>query len=365
MPTGSNRSMTTAHVNRVATGVPPIDVHEAFVDYACSQLVQDPRRGELFRRLSWKGEIEHRYSYLQPCDEPSSEGLDVERFYVPGRFPPTSKRMQYFAKRAPALAKATIDRLELGKERHDISHVIVTCCTGFSAPGIDLQILDMCDLPTSVERTFIGFMGCSAAINGLKVARHIVRSDPSAKVLLVNLELSTLHFKETHDLEQILSFFLFADGCAASLISAEPIGIALDSFRAVLAPETTELITWNIGDDGFDMKLSGQVPGAIRNALCANSEAILRGVPLKEIDLWAVHPGGRTVLDAVQLALDLPLKALSDSRQVLRQFGNMSSATVMFVLNRLMDTMEPGQLGCGMAFGPGLVAETMHFHSVS
>ena len=239
----------------------------------------------------------------------------------------------------------------------------MTCCTGFSAPGLDLEIVERCRLHPSVERTIVGFMGCYAAMNALKLGRHIVRSEPTSKVLIVNLELCTLHLKETTNLEEVLSFLIFADGCSASLISAEPKGVALDSFHAVLAPDTRSLITWNVGASGFDMVLSGKVPASIHQALAEEQDAILAGAPVGAIDLWAVHPGGRTVLDAVERALALGPTALAASRDILRRFGNMSSATVMFVLAELMRTSGGARQGCAMAFGPGLVAETMLFHT--
>jgi predicted naringenin-chalcone synthase len=202
-------------------------------------------------------------------------------------------------------------------------------------------------------------MGCYAAINALKLARHIVRSEPNARVLALNLELCTLHLHETDDLEEMLSFLLFADGCAAALVSADPVGAEIKSFRARLVPGTKELIRWHIRDQGFDMVLSGAVPGAIRTALTEARDDILGGA--NDIDLWAVHPGGRTVLDAVEQAFGLPPSALGASRSVLNDYGNMSSGTVMFVLDRIMRGGAAGQNGCAMSFGPGLVAETMMF----
>ena len=205
----------------------------------------------------------------------------------------------------------------------------------------------------------VGFMGCYAAINALKLARHIVRSQPDARVLALNLELCTLHLHETDDLEEMLSFLLFADGCAAALVSADPVGVEIKSFRAALVPGTKELIRWHIRDQGFDMVLSGGVPGAIRTALTDARDDILGGA--NDIELWAVHPGGRTVLDAVEQAFGLAPAALSASRSVLNDYGNMSSGTVMFVLDRIMRDASGGQNGCAMSFGPGLVAETMMF----
>jgi predicted naringenin-chalcone synthase len=256
-----------------------------------------------------------------------------------------------------------VNALKLGSRRNHVTHVLVTCCTGFSAPGLDIEIIDRCDLPSSVERTLIGFMGCYAAINALKLAYHIVRSQPKAGVLIINLELCSMHLQETVDLDEILSFLIFGDGCTAALITAEPDGIAIDSFYSVLVPRTRDLITWDIGDFGFKMFLSGQVPGTLFEALRSQSAEILKGKPIDAIGLWAVHPGGRSVLDAVERALNLDANALSHSREVLRQVGNVSSATVMFVLERMLQAREPGKSGCAMAFGPGLIAETMLFHT--
>jgi predicted naringenin-chalcone synthase len=241
--------------------------------------------------------------------------------------------------------------------------VIVTSCTGLYAPGLDFEIVNHLGLNPSVERTMIGFMGCYAAVNALKSAHHIVRSEHEASVLVLNLELCTLHFQETQDLEQVLSFLLFADGCAASLISAKPQGLAIDSFLALNIPQTSHLITWRIGDLGFDMHLSGQVPGEIGRALKELGQKVTRGKDPLSIDLWAVHPGGRSILDAVEKSLGLSETALSCSRDVLLNYGNMSSATVIFVLQQVMSRAQPGQTGCAMSFGPGLTAETMLFHA--
>jgi predicted naringenin-chalcone synthase len=269
--------------------------------------------------------------------------------------------MELFEQSAPVLMRKAVDRLALNeKERAGITHVLVTCCTGLYAPGLDFEIVEHLGLSTGLERTMIGFMGCYAAINALKLARHIVRSEPNAGVLMVNLELCTLHFQETQELEQVLSFLVFADGAAASLITAREQGLALDSFKAVMVPETGRLITWKIRGLGFDMLLSGRVPAELGRVLHEGELMAERG----DIDLWAVHPGGRSILDAVEKGLELPADALAASREVLSCFGNMSSATVMFVLQRMMEQAQPGQRGCAMSFGPGLTAETMRFHVV-
>ena len=354
--------MTLAHINKIATAVPPYDVHQAFIAFGRSLLDGDPRRQSLFDRMVERAEIDHRYSYLCPPGSVADRGgIVATDFYTRNSFPSTGARMKLFEEQAPLLAQAAIERLEIGAERSRFTHIIITCCTGFTAPGLDLEIMDRCGLPGSIERSIVGFMGCYAAINGLKLARHIVRSEAKARVLVLNLELCSLHLKETSNLDEILSFLIFADGCAASIVSADPVGLAMDSFRAVLVPDTRELITWNIGDNGFDMFLSGQVPGTIQDALRGTADEILGGASIADIDWWAVHPGGRSVLDAVERAFALKPAALAPSRRVLRTFGNMSSGTVMFVLQQMMRA-SAGTRGCAMSFGPGLIAETMLFH---
>jgi len=355
--------VTIAHINRVATAVPQHDVHKAFIDFAANLLAEGTARN-IFRRMARLSAIERRHSFVNPI--PTENGLwsDAERIYVPGDFPSTARRMQLFERFAPQLAHTALDNLSLTQEeRRGITHVIVTSCTGLYAPGLDFEVVHHLGLATSVERTMIGFMGCYAAINALKSAHHIVRSEPDAKVLVLNLELCTLHFQEIHELEQVLSFLVFADGASASLVSAQPTGLAMDSFLAVSIPQTSQLITWRIGELGFDMHLSGEVPGEIGRALKESGTEITRGQDLFSIDLWAVHPGGRSILDAVEKGLGLRADALACSRDVLLRYGNMSSATVMFVLQQIMERALAGQQGCAMSFGPGLTAETMLFHA--
>ncbi|MGD0097523.1 MAG: type III polyketide synthase [Terracidiphilus sp.] len=356
--------MTTAHINRIATAVPPHDVHRAFIDFAAGMLPEGTSRN-LFRRMVRLSAIEQRYSFVSPIVTDNGSWKDEEQIYVPGNFPSTARRMQLFERYAPELARRALDKLSLTQEeRRSITHVIVTSCTGFYAPGLDFDVVNHLGLSPSVERTFIGFMGCYAAINALKSARHIVRSEPGSKVLVLNLELCSLHFQETDQLEQVLSFLVFADGCSASLVSAQPDGLAIDSFLALRIPDTSPLITWKIGELGFDMHLSGEVPSEIGRSLKETGQQITKGREPSEIGIWAVHPGGRSILDSVEKGLSLPADALSHSREILARYGNMSSATVMFVLERLMASAQAEQQGCAMSFGPGLTAETMLFHAV-
>jgi predicted naringenin-chalcone synthase len=354
---------SNAYINKIATAVPAYEVHRTFIRIGASMLADQPRQRAVFNRMANASGIERRYSCLEPAKNPYARVIDVAGNFVRGAFPGTALRMKVYEQAAPALAGIAVEKLLAGEDRSRITHLIVTSCTGFSAPGIDLALVALCGLSRSVERTIIGFMGCYAAMNALKMARHIVRSDPDARVLVVNVELCTLHLMESTSLEKLLSFCLWGDGCAASLVTSEPKGLRLDRFFVLVDSDSQELMSWRIDDTGFDMVLSGKVPAAIQRSLADNQGDVLDGKRIDQIDLWAVHPGGRSILDAVQRALALEPKALAISREVLRLNGNMSSPTVMFVLERMLDA-PPGLNGCGMAFGPGLTAETMTFRTV-
>ena len=354
-----------AHINRIGTAVPPHDVHDAFVRFVSRQLDGHKIR-PLFERMVQRAGIERRFSYIEPVVRPDGGIADADGFYGGDVWPSTAQRMQRYERWAPRLALAALDALDITDERTRITHLIVASCTGFVAPGLDQLIVAGAGLDPGVERTLVGFMGCYAAVNALRLAHHIVRSSPEARVLVVNLELCTLHFQQTADLESLLSMLLFGDGCAAALVTAERHGIALRDFRATTLVDSAEAITWRIGDQGFDMVLSGEVPlrigKAMQDELASLAEqGLLRGASPDAYRLWAVHAGGRSILDAVERGLRLPADALDTSRGVLRDNGNMSSATLMFVLARMLADPALSGPGFGVAFGPGLAAESFRF----
>lgn len=355
--------MTAVFLNRIGTAVPDFDIHAEFVDFGRTVMADDHAL-QLFDRMTDLADIKHRYAVYEPGPRPRDVQLDTEGFFKRGSFPPTSARMSRYEKEAPVLAQRAVEALDLGADRERITHLIVASCTGFTAPGLDFQLMRALGLHDSVERTIVGFMGCFAAVNTLKLARHIVRSEPTARVLTVNLELCSLHMQEDWRLEKMLSFLLFGDGCAASLVTADPVGLELGGFRAVVIPRTEDLITWHIGDQGFSMHLSGKVPGRIRRWLMEHAATLAPAD--RPVGHWAVHAGGRSILDAVQHGLALDAEALRHSRGVLRDFGNMSSATLMFVLDRVLRGAEPhgpsnSPDGMAMAFGPGLTVESFAF----
>ena len=357
--------MTVPHINCIGTAVPRYDVHASFLVWARS-LLRDDRSQIIFDRMAARSGIEHRYSVLQP-GMLGADAVDADGFLNRGRFPGTAARMRRYEQQAPTLAMDAVT--SLGEDPHSFTHVVVASCTGFTAPGLDQVLAARLGMRSDIERTLIGFMGCYAGVSALRTAFHIVRSQSSARVLVLNLELCTLHLQETNDLETALSFMLFADGASAALVSAEPKGFGLIDFKSATLPDTADLITWRIGDQGFDMRLSGKVPGRIAMTMRQELErqdrgGLLRGQPTEQIDLWAIHAGGRTVLDGFEDGLRLSRSALSWSKDVLREFGNMSSATIMFVLDRMMRGSDGPKNGFAAAFGPGLCAETFRFYRV-
>jgi predicted naringenin-chalcone synthase len=348
--------VTQAWINRIGTAVPPHDIHAAFVEFGRDTLT-DWHKRLLFDRMAKLSDIQHRYAIFEPGPKPRDQVLDTTGFYRRGAFPSTAARMALYEPHALDLAMQAISRLDI--DPTGITHLIVASCTGFSAPGLDFQIMRAAGLPDSTQRTIVGFMGCFAAVNGLKLADQIIRADPASRVLVVNLELSSLHLQEDfQDVPKMLSFLLFADGAAAALITAAPKGLALGRFQATIIPRSDDLITWHIGDTGFQMHLSGQVPGRIRRWLPEHGPALL---PPQPPELWAVHAGGRSILDSVQQGLKLSPDALKFSREILRDYGNMSSATLMFVLQKILDDADARGPGMAMAFGPGLTVETFAF----
>lgn len=268
--------------------------------------------------------------------------------------------------RSAAAALSACDDLETA----DITHVITASCTGFFSPGPDYRIVRELGLAPSVKRQHLGFMGCYAAFPALRQAKEVCEADPDAGVLVVTAELCSLHVHMSDDPDTILGASLFGDGAAAAVITADgrsmcP-GLRLDHFETALTPVGEEAMAWTIGDHGFEMVLGTYVPKIIDEHIVGALEPLLAHEPAimaqahREIEHWAIHPGGRSILDKVESTLQLTEQQLVPSRATLRDFGNMSSATVMFVLKHILDDpgVADGERICSMAFGPGLTVES-------
>ncbi|OYP33943.1 type III polyketide synthase [Rhodopirellula sp. MGV] len=291
-------------------------------------------------------------SLYPPATDPSDRG------------PTTAERMAFYERCAGPLAveAATRGIENAGFEPAEITHLITVSCTGFSAPGVDLNLIRECELSPNVARTHIGFMGCHGAINALRVAQSFVDANASAKVLLCAVELCTLHQHYGWYPEQVVSNALFADGAAALVGSAGTEGeTRLPSVVATgstIIPDSTDQMSWLVRDHGFEMSLSALVPSIIeeklRPWLC--EWLAEQGLSPDEVRGWAIHPGGPRILRACEQALNLQRADLSASYDILRRYGNMSSPTVLFILEQLIQT--DNALPCVMlAFGPGLSIE--------
>lgn len=360
--------MSIAHINGIGTAVPEHDVHNP-VTAVMRTMLPDQRTRLVFDRMAERSGIGHRYSFLRADAGADENEEDAGSFYPRGNFPGTSARMARYETQALRLALSAVEALksEIPTGMLDgITHLVVASCTGFSAPGLDLQLVAKLGLQPDVQRTLIGFMGCAAAVPALRVAFQAVHTNPDARVLVINVELCSLHLQESSELNCLLALMLFGDGASAALVTAQPAGIAMLDFLALIIPDSSDLITWHIGDQGFNMHLSGEVPKRINQTLReemkqAGANKILRGEQVKDYDLWAIHPGGRSVLDAVESGLGLASADLTSSRRILYNYGNMSSATVMFVLQDMLHQHHHDARGLAMAFGPGMVAETFRF----
>ncbi|WP_104138511.1 type III polyketide synthase [Arthrobacter sp. ZGTC131] len=296
------------------------------------------------------------------------------------RSPSTKARNDLFAAEATKLfieaAHAAVAKCA-GIDPLDITHLITVSCTGFFNPGPDYKIVRALGLNPAVQRYHLGFMGCYAAFPALRAAKSFCEADPEAVVLVVCAELCSLHVRTSNDPDTIMGSALFADGAAAAVVTAREVPestalLHLDHFETVLTPVGEDSMAWNIGDEGFEMVLGNYVPHIIDDHIVGALEpllardASLRGLPYRDITHWAIHPGGRSILDKVQSRLELTDEQLVPARETLRNFGNMSSATVLFVLKHILELppRDGDERICSMAFGPGLTVETGLFTKV-
>ncbi len=316
----------------------------------------------LYRRTG----INNRGSVLL---EAHPEKKIVNDFYPPAENPedrgPTTKcRSDRYSLEAPALAEDAAAKAlhSSGVSSDSITHLVTVSCTGFSAPGIDIALIDRLGLPRTTQRVQVGFMGCHGAINGLRAGDGLVAANTNAHVLICSVELCSLHYQYGHETDRIVTSALFADGAASVVLGENPqsddaIGIP-KATGSYLVPDSRDAMTWQIGDNGYVMTLSARVPDLIQGYLPDFIEQWLagQGESIASIGGWAVHPGGVRILSAVESALDLPSDALATSREVLADHGNMSSATMLFITERFLQQNRP-KPWLMLGFGPGLEIE--------
>lgn len=331
-----------------------------FMQLAHGLNAEESRKLSFLYRMSG---IDYRHSVLQ--DFQKSDYKDFEFFPANktlSPFPGTKSRMEVFQKNAPNLAfEAAFSCLEkVGVAANDITHLILVSCTGMVAPGVELQLIEKLGLDQTVERYCIHFMGCYAAFTGLKLADKILRAEPDARVLVVTVELCTLHFQQEFTEDNVLANSLFGDGAAAALVRNDSQGLKIQSYLSQVLWEGKQDMAWAIGDFGFEMKLSKYIPGLLDQGVRKLNELFEMKFGLSHIRNFAIHPGGKQILQKVQEAFGLPDEINTHAREVLRKFGNMSSATILFVLHRMLYSEEIQGDILAMGFGPGLTLETLH-----
>jgi predicted naringenin-chalcone synthase len=295
-------------------------------------------------------------SVFLPSGEPDDRG------------PTTAERMQHYALSAPPLALAAADKA-LRSSRMPASaltHLITVSCTGFLAPGLDAALIRGLGLDATVQRTHVGYMGCHGALNGLRVARAFAGADPGSCILVCAVELCSIHYHYGWDPQKMIANAIFADG-AAAVVGAPPDAAPAGAWQAaasgsILVPNSTDAMTWTVGDHGFEMTLSRRVPGLIAIHLRPWLQDWLDGQGLTRAGVasWAVHPGGPRIVAAVEESLGLSRDATAVSRAVFADFGNLSSPTLLFILDRLITTGAPRPC-VALGFGPGLTVEALLF----
>ncbi len=352
----------TARILSIGTALPVTRVDQTVLrDLFAAQPDFDRRGQRLVGAAFDAAAIDTRHSVLpQLAGEPAA-GLDVrdgDRLLMA----PTGARNDEYRRTAPALsAEASRSALSrAGVDAADVTHVVTVSCTGMFAPGPDYLLVRDLGLSPTVERYHLGFIGCAAAIPALRLAARAVAADPSAVVLVSATELCSLHWQTSSHPDQIVAASVFADGAAAAVVASGDdtrAGLDLEDFATHVTDDGEKDMAWTVGDSGFEMTLTPEVPRIIGREITAIAEDVLGD--LATVDAWAVHPGGRSILDRVESALDLDAAALAPSREVLRAHGNMSSATLLFILRDLLaDTARgDGERIAALAFGPGLTVE--------
>lgn len=363
----------SVYIHHIETAVPKTAYPQTFIAESMKRWAGngDRKQERIISYLYSQSGIETRHSAVPDFVPGAEPGIFYDGQTDTLRNPTTGERNALYTEEAKRLgAEVACRALQNAPafDNRDVTHIVTVSCTGFFQPGLDYHLVRTLNLPPSVPRFHLGFMGCYAAFPALRLAKTICETDSTAVVLVVCLELCSLHLRFDGDTDALLGGSVFADGAAAVLVSArkptvDTPALLLERFNTTLTPTGEGDMAWTIGDNGFMMRLSTYVPeilhaniaDAIRPTLAAS------GLRVADVNHWAVHPGGRAIVDKVRSALDLCEGSLTASRRVLKDYGNMSSATVLFVLQEMLKSgtlTEPDEPVVAMAFGPGLTVES-------
>lgn len=358
-------------IHHIETALPPFKHNQDDLRDRMKEISNSNEREQrIIHHLYARSGIETRYSVINDFKKEGSHSLF---FNGQGATPGTASRNDTYIKEGRKLFVEIATKLLQNSEfnNEDITHLITVSCTGFYAPGPDFDIIRALNLSPSIERYHLGFMGCYAAIPALKMADQICRANDSANVMIVSVELCTIHFQANPDMDSLLSASIFGDGGSGAIVSNRKStgpSYSINGFASALLEKGKDDMAWSIGDHGFNMVLSNYIPDLLSESLDKFLEPVLKkfSINSSDINLWAIHPGGRAILDKVEKTLGLSSDALQSARTVLNDFGNMSSATILFVLKELMLNTEKPASGrtLAMAFGPGLTLETAYLTMV-
>lgn len=358
-----------AYIQNIATLVPDHYFEQSFLRDRMKEYISEREATKrIIHHIYSKSGIDKRHTVVNDFNANGDPRFFFEEDGSMNK-PSTGTRNALYAEKAKEYfaetARQTIDE-NPGISKEDITHVITVSCTGFFAPEPGFEIIKEVGLPPSTQRFHLGFMGCFAAFPAMKMAKSFCESEPDANVLIVCLELCSLHLQDSEATDQLISASVFADGAAGMLINStkpsDSTGFELNQFSTSIAEESQQDMAWTIGDTGFDMVLSTYVPDIIESNLGSSIQPLLDDFNLtdQQIQHWAIHPGGRAILDKVEQSYGLQPQQLASSRNVLAKYGNMSSATILFVLADLLERTpsENRESVLAMAFGPGLTIES-------
>jgi predicted naringenin-chalcone synthase len=357
----------------IATSSPPFKVQQ---DYAASELKKRMGGTSAISRMidmaSNQSGIDHRFFVIKDGETDSTE-----KFYTRNgnHFSPDTKtRMSEYEEWSIELTKKAVKELA-EKNKIDfklIDRLITISCTGFFAPGLDYELIKEFNISPNVKRTNIGFMGCAAALIGVNIVREAMSSNQNENILMISVELCSLHLQTEPTRDNILANLIFADGAAAAYFSNKRNDVApkleIQFAESYLFEDSAKFMGWKIGNNGFEMMLSSELPKIILNSAVPKATEILnkKGINVNEVKHWALHPGGRAILDSLQNGLHLSDDQLKPSREVLNNYGNLSSVSILYVIKNILKSqqLKIDDLCCAIAFGPGLTMELVLFKVV-
>ena len=355
-----NSSIVSIGLSNPGTPIPQAEISR-FMQVAHQLDPQERRKLDFLYR---KSGIDSRHSVL---DDFQKEEVSDFTFFPKNKelnpFPGTAARMQVFEEKGPELAEQAVRSalLQAEVEANSLTHLILISCTGMVAPGLELDLMRRLGIPSSVERYCIHFMGCYAAFTGLRLADQLVKANPKARVLVVSVELCTLHFQKEYTEDNLLANSLFGDGAAAAVVMQSEKGLQIKNYFSEVLWEGEKDMAWKIGDFGFEMRLSQYIPSLLNQGIRRLRDLFEAKFNFSKVRHVAIHPGGKQILIQVQEAFGLSPEVNRHALEVLRTCGNMSSASILFVLERMLqDSSIQGDI-LALGFGPGLTLETTHY----